>query len=221
MDKFILFDVGANSGEDSLNKTRNDPNVETWAFEPTPELYQALVATSSEGRSWRGEDYGPSYSYRYHVLPIAVSDFDGEATFNIADNPDSDWGCSSLNTFSDHLKQTWPGRTDFQFNRSITVQVTRLDTWFKTNNIQIDKIDYFHCDTQGSDLKVLKGMGDYINLIQAGVVECARDDNVKLYKENHTRAEMIDFLNSNGFTIVEERSNDIWSNEINLYFKKT
>lgn len=217
---YILFDVGANWGEDSLTVTRNDTNVITWAFEPTPELYQDLIKASLSGRSFRGQDHGPSYSDRYHVVPIALSDFDGEATFNIADNPDCDWGCSSLNQFSDNLNQSWPGRTDFQFNRSITVQVSRLDTWFKTNNIQLDRIDYFHCDTQGSDLKVLQGMGDYITLIQAGVVECARNNDVKLYKENHTREEMIEFLNSKGFTITNERSNDVWSNEINLYFKK-
>jgi hypothetical protein len=100
------------------------------------------------------------------------------------------------------------------------VQVSRFDTWYRNNAINIDKIDFFHCDTQGSDLAVLQGMGDLIGLIQEGVVECARDDRAKLYKENHTISEMQDFLGQNGFDIVKHKANDPWSNEINVYFKK-
>lgn len=208
MSKFILFDVGANWGTDSLGRTASDPSVETWAFEPTPELIEHLTKESLH------------FSDRYHIQPVALSDFEGTAQFNIADNPDCDWGCSSLNSFSDHLNETWPGRTDFKFNRTITVEVTRLDTWFKKNNIQLDKIDFFHCDTQGSDLKVLQGMGEYIHLIKDGVIECAREESVKLYKENHTIQEATDFLISKGFQITHTQSNDRFNNELNLYFKK-
>jgi FkbM family methyltransferase len=205
---FILFDVGANWGNDSLSRTQGDQNIITYAFEPTPELI-AHLKEQSQG-----------YSTRYLIQEIALSDFDGTSQFNIADNTGCDWGCSSLNTFSDNLDQTWPGRTDFQFNRSIQVQVSRFDSWYKNNNITLEKIDYFHCDTQGSDLKVLQGMGDLIQLIQEGVVECAREDSVKLYKENHTIQQMQDFLNDNGFAVTDLQPNDIFSNELNLYFKK-
>lgn len=203
---FILFDIGANWGTDSLEKTRTDQNVKTWAFEPTPELIRHLSENSK------------NFADRYQIQPMALSDFDGTAQFNIADQ--EDWGCSSLNTFSDHLDRTWPGRTDFKFNRSLTVEVSRFDTWYYKNNIQLDKIDYFHCDTQGSDLKVLQGMGDLIQLIEYGVVECARDHSVKLYKENHTFHEMQDFLLQKGFIVDRIHSNDRWSNELNIYFKK-
>ena len=205
---YILFDVGANWGSDSISKTDHDESVTTWAFEPTPELIAHLTNASSR------------FSDRYHIQPIALSDFDGEAEFNIADNPGCDWGCSSLNSFSEDLHKTWPGRTDFKFNRTIKVQVSRLDTWFKNNNLQLEKIDFFHCDTQGSDLKVLQGMGEYINLIQEGVIECARDDVAKLYKENHTMQEAVDFLNSKGFEVTRTESNDVHNNEYNVYFKK-
>jgi FkbM family methyltransferase len=205
---YILLDVGANWGTDSLNKTKDNSNIITWAFEPTPELVAHLNNESKD------------YSNRYHIVPIALSDFDGTAQFNIADSPGHDWGTSSLNTFSDNLDRTWPGRTDFKVTRTIEVQVSRFDTWYQTNGINFDKIDFFHCDTQGSDLKVLQGMGDLINLIQEGVVECARNEQVKLYKENHTVQEMQDFLSSKGFEITRIEGNDAWHNEINLHFRK-
>ena len=205
---YVLFDVGANWGNDSLNKTKDDPNIKTFAFEPTPELITHLQESSKD------------FSDRYTIIPFAVSDFNGGAKFNIADNPGCDWGCSSLNTFNDNLQETWPGRTDFQVNRVVDVRVTRLDTWFQENNIVLDKIDFFHCDTQGSDLKVLQRMGDYVHLIKEGVVECATGERGKLYKENHTEQEMRAFLESKGFRIHRTHMNDPYGNEINLFFEK-
>lgn len=205
---YILFDVGANWGTDSLSRTKTDSTVITYAFEPTPELAAHLREQSQ------------NFKDRYHCYELAVSDFDGSAIFNIADTPGSDWGCSSLNEFSENLSSFWPGRSDFKFNRSIEVTVTRLDSWFKTNNIVIDKIDFFHCDTQGSDLKVLEGLGDYISLIYEGVIECARDQTSKLYKQNHTLDQAREFLHSRGFSVVKTQPNDPFSNELNLYFKR-
>ncbi len=207
MNKFTLLDVGANWGTDSLLQTQNDPNKHCWAFEPTPELVNHLRSQSS------------SYRDRYTVVEAALSDFDGKASFNIADQVD--WGCSSLNTFSENLNETWPGRTDLHFNRSIEVNVYRFDTWYEKNNKPFTKIDYFHCDTQGSDLRVLIGMGEYIEMIQHGIVECATSENVKLYKENHTEEEMSDFLSKNGFIITKRLSNDHFNNEVNIYFSKS
>lgn len=201
-----MFDIGANWGTDSLHKTRINSNYETWAFEPTPKLIEHLARESS------------SFSDRYHVIPLAISDFDGNSKFNISGT--HDWGCSSLNSFNDDLQKNWPGRTDFVVTETIDVQVMRLDSWIKQNNITIDRIDFFHCDTQGNDLKVLKGMGDYINLIREGVVECASSEEVSLYKDNHTLSEMLDFLNSHDFNIYEIRSNDVWKNEVNVFFNR-
>lgn len=208
MSNYILFDVGANWGTDSLDKTKFNPQVITYAFEPTPELASHLREQSKD------------YADRYNIYEIALSDYDGTSTFNIADSPNCDWGCSSLNEFSDNLESFWPGRPDFKFNRTIEVTVQKLVTWFETTRPNLPKIDYFHCDTQGSDLKVLQGMGDYIHLIQQGVIECAREATSKLYKQNHTLQEAVDFLQSKGFTILGVNSNDIYNNELNLHFKK-
>lgn len=206
MDEYILFDVGANWGNSSLEATKNNLNFKCWAFEPTPELVIHLRAQSVD------------FSTRYAIIDCALSDFDGLATFNLAKH--ADWGCSSLNTFSTDLKQTWPERTDFYSEESIVVEVKRFDTWYREQGLNLSKIDYFHCDAQGSDLKILKGMGDYINLIVEGVIECASSTDVKLYTENHTLEESVQFLNKKGFKVKDLVSNDIHDNEFNLYFEK-
>lgn len=225
MSKYILFDVGANQGQDSLDRTRNDPMVEAWAFEPIPELFNRIDTARKNGYTWQFyhhfEPASTSYEDRYHVFPLAISDYDGESTFYVADrDPVGDWGASSLYPFVEQVSQTWPGRQDLITTRTVTVKVSRFDTWYRSQGLNLEKIDYFHCDTQGSDLRVLKGMGDYVGLIQEGVVECARDEAAKLYKENHTVTEMKDFLTEHGFEVLREQSNDLWSNEFNVYFKK-
>lgn len=219
---YILFDVGAHHGEDSLNKVKYNPDVIAYAFEAVPEFYELIKKSSNEGTEWfhyaQPGPIGPSYADRYNIYHTAVSNYDGTADFYVANGFAN--GAGSLYKFKDNLHITWPGRDDFKLERVVNVPVTRLDTWYKTNNIQLDKIDYFHCDTQGSDLRVLQGMGDLVYLIQEGTVEVANNKEVSLYNENHTKEEMEDFLNEHGFEIFSRQSNDIWSNEINFYFKK-
>lgn len=203
---YILFDVGANWGVDSLGITGGNPDYVTYAFEPTPYHLDHLRSHSS------------AFSNRYNIYPYAVSDFDGIANFKVVF--DVNGGCNSLNTFNDGLDKTWPTRPDFHVKEEIPVRVLRLDTWFKENNITIDRIDHFHCDTQGSDLRVLQGMGDYIHLIETGVIECASGESVKLYKENHTLAQAIEWLDTKGFVVDKITSGDEWNNEVDLYFRK-
>lgn len=203
----ILFDVGANSGSNSLTKIQNNNDWMCFAFEPTPKLFNELIEQSK------------NISDRYYVYSYAISDIVGKSKFNIAGQ--HDWGCSSLLEFSENLDQTWPGRKDFKVTETISVEVITLEK-FITEICPIDlrQIDFFHCDTQGTDLRVLKGLGQYISLIKEGVIETARDSTVQLYKNQHTKEESIKFLEENNFSIVKVEPNDIYKNELNIYFQK-
>lgn len=199
----IIFDVGANWGQDSLERTRSNSKTTAYAFEPTPELYHHLTNRSFD------------FNDRYFVHEIALSDFDGKAEFNVAAH--NDWGTSSLLEFSPNLDRTWPGRSDFYVDRTIEVKVMRFDTWFEATKPKIKKIDFFHCDTQGSDLKVLKGMGDYIDLIVEGVIEVPDSPEVMLYLGQHTKDEAMNFLTERGFGISGVSHQQ---NEQNIFFRK-
>lgn len=200
---YVLFDVGANFGTDSLPQTRDNPDCKTFAFEPTPELCEHLRKSSI------------SFTNRYRIFPFALSDYNGTATFNVAAH--NDWGTSSLLDFSDDLAATWPGRGDFYVDRKIDVTVMRFDTWMEITKPDIEKIDFFHCDTQGSDLAVLRGMGDYFGLIVEGCVEVPRSEAVKLYKEQHSKEDTEAFLADRGYEVFRVESQ---MNEDNLFFRK-
>lgn len=201
---YVLFDVGANWGTDSLNQTRDNPDIHCFAFEPTPELALHLYRESIP------------FQDRYFVNRVAVSDFDGTASFNVSAH--GDWGLSSLHGYSPDVFTTWQGRGDIWvgFDRKIDVTVIRLETWIEETRPPIEKIDFFHCDTQGSDLAVLKGMGGYVGLIREGVVETPQSASVRLYEGQFQQEEMRDFLSDNGFDIFRV---DSQQNEDNLYFR--
>jgi FkbM family methyltransferase len=198
----VLFDVGAHHGQDSLNITQHNPDIICYAFEPTPELAR-LLRIAAEARDMKD---------RYHVYEHAISDFDGEADFHMVQD---DTGSASLNEFSDNLSETWPNRTDFVVRGSKKVNVYRLDTWLSIFASEITCIDHLHIDAQGCDLAVLKGLGEKISMVQSGVVEVPQEDNLRLYKGQHTKQEALDFLEQNGFVIDRVTSQ---VNEDNLYF---
>ena len=160
-----LFDVGAHWGQDSLHLARDHSDITVYAFEPTPELAQRL------------RDESKNFSSRYRVFEHAISDYNGESEFHLVVG---DTGSASLNTFSEGLDKSWPGRTDFVVRKTITVPVYRLDTWLEKFAPDINKIDHLHIDAQDSDLAVLKGLGDKIQIVESGVVEVPQAPEFRL-----------------------------------------
>lgn len=199
----VYFDVGANDGSSMFHHTDNPTNV-VYAFEPTKNL-AAKLRERGEGRS------------NYVVVEKAVADYSGTSTFYISGQ--ADWGCSSLNHFSDNLPQTWPGRTDFKVTDSYEVEVITLSDYVEANNIQ--EIEYLHVDVQGKDLEVIMGLGDKIGIVKAGVIEMPTSHATKLYKDQkYLEADAIKFLQENNFRIVKITPNDVFRNEVNIQFAR-
>lgn len=197
-----LFDVGAHWGQDSLHIAKDHSDITVYAFEPTPELAHMLRENSK------------NFSDRYKVFECAISDYNGESDFHLVEG---DTGSASLNSFSDELDKSWPGRTDFVVRKTIKVPVYRLDTWLEQFAPDITEIHHLHIDAQGSDLAVLRGLGDKLKIVESGVVEVPQAPELRLYKGQHTKQEALDFLEQNGFKIKEITSQ---VNEDNIFFER-
>lgn len=194
----VIFDVGANNGDSNIHYAQAGHAV--YAFEPTPELVEIIKGKTK---------HLPNYT----LTEKAVSDFNGKAKFNVAAN--CDWGCSSLHPFSEGLDKTWPGRY-FVHDREIEVDVITLES-FLDQNKHIDRIDFLHVDTQGSDLQVLKGLGHYISIVQSGVIEVSKD-GFELYKGTDNSLDAAKtFLAEHGFVIEYIQP---WSEEYNIKYKR-
>lgn len=197
----VYFDVGANDGS-SLLPLVTDPNNIIYAFEPTLQLVKLIRSKT--------------HMYpNYHLIPKAVSDYNGKSIFNVAGQ--ADWGCSSLCQFSDGLDKTWAGRTDFKVTDQMIVDVIRLDN-FVTEH-KINEIEYLHCDVQGHDLEVLMGFGDKINIINRGSIEMPTNHGTKLYQQKYLAIDAVEYLQNHGF-IIEKIENNVPSGyEVNIYFR--
>lgn len=195
-----VIEVGMNDGRDTpFHLTQHD--MVLYGFEPTHELVGRLH-----------QMYG--HDPRVKIIPLAVDIVNRFATFNIA--AWQDWGCSSLNEFTDNVSERWNG-FPFHFTHKQTVMTIRLDDFCKM--YEIENIDYLWIDAQGSDFNVLKSLGSYIDVVQQGKIEVSY--NVPLYKNvDNTYESVSKWLKERGFVYDIEYDNDVYKTEANLYFKR-
>ena len=200
--KKIFFDVGSNNGNWSRNIAQT-PNSLVYAFEPIPFLLEKFLYPLEKQFD------------NIKVIPKAVGISNGLVDFYIAGQ--ADWGCSSIHKFSDDLNTTWPGRGDFKVTEEIQVESITMKNFVEDNDIQ--KIDFFHCDTQGNDLNVLMSFGDKLSIIEEGEIEVFAQS--PLYnKINNSRESCQAFLEENGYRVTGLSRNDRYGNEFNLRFAK-
>ena len=207
-----IFDVGAFNGLDGLILAIKNPESMVHAFEANPNLIKEIKINKK-----KIELFKKIKIKNYKINNYAVSNKNSFLKFNIAKNPT----VSSLNEFSNNLDTTWPGYREAHCTvvKKIKVKSITLEKYCNDNKINI--INYLHIDTQGSDLKVLKGLKKKIKIVQKGVLEAALNLKNSLYKKNHTIKEAKFFLMKNKFKIlnIEDVDENI-KNEKNIFFYK-
>ena len=218
----VFLDVGANDGETYQAYLLRYPDAEVYAFEPIPELCARLRSQAVR----QGND-------RVHVIQSAVSNFNGEATFNVSRH--ADWGTSSLLDYDEDVGDRWVGREDLRFSERITVPVIELRSFVRAEGIS--KIDFLHIDAQGHDLKVLQGMGDALEIVEAGDIEAPYSLDRRLYaSQDYTYVDASAHLEGCGLHAEWVEANDYhgrlhprlrkWmvpireANEVNIYFAR-
>jgi FkbM family methyltransferase len=181
--KKLIIEVGANDGREVERLLAQFPDAHYYGFEPTLELYNNLIKM-----------FG--HIDRVNFYPIAISNYNGFATFNVAGQ--GDWGCSSLFNFPDNIHDIWPNRPDFTTSHRYKVPVMKMSL-FLDNYINEDfEIEYAWIDAQGSDLNVLASFEHHLNKIKVGRVEVS--NRVELYTgTNNTINNAMDLLDNNGY----------------------
>ena len=184
----IGIDVGACIGE-TLNLFDNCDLV--YAFEPLKEEFNILKEkVLGDGR----------------IIPIncAISDENGEQNLKCYENgrfssfldfnKESDFYdfCSKNVESFDNLKSIIP------------VKTVRLDDFMKENNITT--IEYLKIDTQGTDLKVIKSLGNYLSNVKTIQTEVQLKE---LYKGSTSKEELMEFMEANSFKLINKTYGEI------------
>ena len=146
-----VFDVGANRGQYATMLRKDAGFAGTvLSFEPNPDIFAQLSRRASGDARW-------------HVFNLALSDFDGVASFNImaADQ------FSSLEKPSEGQDAIFADRN--RVSRTVEMQCRRIDSLLP--ELQADHAftrPFLKMDTQGHDLSVCEGAGNLLAQI-AGV----------------------------------------------------
>jgi len=180
-----IIEIGSNDGSHTIGFL---DNANVWCFEPNP-IYANLLKNKFK---------------RYknvNIIEKAVSDFNGTSFFNLA----SDGLSSSLNQLTQFANQN----SKIKYVDKILVDVIRMDAFLNQN--KINYVDYFHCDAQGEDFKILKSFGEKISIIKRGKVEVSLFEDLYLNSFNYID-DVINFLKENDFDIIN-------SSEIQLFKK--
>lgn len=192
MKKKIGFDVGACIGETISSFEEFD---EIYAFEPSPFAFNILF-----------EKY--KNDPRVKCFQIGISDEDGFKQFNWHDH----YGYSSFleidkeGEFAKKCEQEDSGYDEII--SVIDVQTKRIDTFMKENCIE--HIDFIKIDTQGTDLNVIKSIGEMINKVD--VIET--EVQIKpLYKNSASKQEILNFMEQNNFNLILEEENSFLLSE--------
>lgn len=170
-----VVDVGASRGQFASFAQARFPRAKMICFEPLPQSRDTL-ALLLKGRA--------------DVLPFAVGDRSGSATFHVATADDS----SSLLPIGHRQREEYPGTEE---SRQVEVQVVTLAAALADRSIEPPAL--LKIDVQGAELAVLRGAGELLGHFEEVFVECSF---VELYEGQSLADEVIAFLLREGFRLV-------------------
>lgn len=192
-----VFDVGSLNGSEGIYMAQLLPHISVYSFDANPSAISMISDNQKE--------YNIKQK-RLHCIPMAVSDFNGTATFHLLEQTAQ--GASSL------LKPLGGPISNGTSYSKIEVNCTTLEKYSKDNNI--DMIDVLWIDAQGNELNVIKGLGQILEHTKVIYAETGK----KAYYENHTmEKDITNYLISNGFEKQEKYDNGNEWEEDNLYIR--
>jgi FkbM family methyltransferase len=178
-----FIQVGAHTGDDSLIAACRRFGHVLFMFEPNPNRVDGLEKKAAGAPN-------------IHVIPMAVSNYNGKAKFHIACHDD----CSSLQQFDANANHTWVHEWHpykrFEMVDQMEVEVIRLDTFL--NGRGIATVDLLEIDAQGEDLRVVESLGERTADVKSIQIE-VNISGVPLYDNGFSKDQAVDFFSKQGF----------------------
>jgi FkbM family methyltransferase len=170
-----IIHIGANEGQERALYAAFDLYV-AW-IEPIPEVFEALRFNIS--------GFPKQCAYNY----LVADDDEKEYQLYIADNAGAS---SSILDLAKH-KEMYP---HIAYKGSITIRASTLNSILTAEQLDIRRFDAMVLDTQGSELKILKGAVSLLSKFKFVKVEVP---DFESYKECCQIGELAGFMASNGF----------------------
>ena len=199
----VILDIGCNDGGDSLWLLELFKDARVFSFEPDPRARKRYVDKINDPRA--------------KLFAVAISSENGEAQFNVSDgrHPDEDeigihcqegWDLSgSLRKPKAHV-EAHPWVT---FDRTITVETMKLDTWRKEN--RVGDIDLIWADVQGAEADLIAGGTEALKKTRFIYTEY---NDQELYEGQMNLASLLRILPD--FKLLHDYGNDVLLKNRNL-----
>lgn len=189
IDMNVVFDIGANQGQFSKYIQVYLPYSKFFCFEPFPQTFLELKKNLEDSR--------------FTHFQLAFGDFQ-ESLSVLQNNPDS----SDTNSLIHRNNRS-------RNKDEVNIEVITLDHFLEEN--QIEAIDLLKIDTEGYDLKVLKGAKESLKAgrIKLVYVECGLDPS----NDYHVFfPEILSFLNNLNYVFLGLFQTDIRKIDRKIHF---
>ena len=175
----VIFDIGTRDGKDANYLAKQLKSTTIYAIDANP----AAVDKTLKSFPWM------------RTRMYAISDYDGEATFQQVDSGDANMdGCSSLYAEKVANEPQFKDKVNL-----IPTVVKRMDTFLKEENLA-EHIDIVKVDTEGYSWQVLQGFGDRLKDVKLFHLETEAEATHQYHKNNQ---EIAEFMESRGFSLVD------------------
>lgn len=182
-----IVQAGANDGEEMENAVRL--GVENYiAFEPLYGPYSILAKRMVEENWPRG----------YIAVKLGLHNESKNAVLKATDGDGK--GASLFDSVQTHpeVQANWPDQTVLTGTEEVTL--VRFDEWADINHFDYnqERFDTLQLDTQGNEMEILEGMGDYLQHFKYLCIELSIEP---VYEGETPGAEVAEWLKERGFTL--------------------
>ena len=173
-----IFDIGAHHGKFALSIIGLFPKATVYAFEPYKNSFDVLVKNTKDKK--------------IIPLPLAVCNYEGNATLNI----------NSFEETNSLLDSSITGNNVIDnLTKSISqaiIETTTIDAIIE--NYKIKNIDLLKLDIQGSELSALQGAENLLSNQRVAFI-LAEVEFIEIYKNQPLYHNVADFLVTKGYSL--------------------
>ena len=181
-----VLDVGANQGQFGVSLRSSGYEGLILSFEPNATAYEALTQ---------------KLDARWHSFPVALGDVEEHRDLNLMQH----------SVFTSFLEPTNRSTDQFREGNAVTevatVQARRLDSFLNNVPLPPDPKIFLKCDTQGYDLRVIRGAGtrlDNIFLLQTELSMVPIYDGMPDYLETLRFCDSLGFVPAAFFPVTND-----------------
>jgi FkbM family methyltransferase len=206
---FVLFDIGCGNGSRAYQWALTDKNAHVFCFDPLKSCITQAV-TKSKDKYVIG---------RMHPFQAAVSmsGLGMTAAFYCSNDISS---CSLL-PFNNDTITRWkypPGKTYFKTVETVQVPIIRMDKFMADR--RISRVLFVRIETQGTALDVVKSFGKLIKNVMEFAIKVHTID-FEIYQGQTKKQDLVNYMNSNGFSIYGVNSYSRDQEEIIYFVNRT